>query len=328
MIIFIILGIIAVIYVLYLFFCREKMPNDYCVGFFGTMGSGKTFVSTKKVRASLKKYLKAQKWVRRLRWLLPIPFAICWKRYWCTEVFPWAYSEPLVLSTIPMDFKIHYKVIGKAKRVKSQPLTVSHLLCKTKIPQNTIIYIGEFGKAIASQFDYENAYVQVYLTNWISFCRHWFLGKFGCIIIDEQAPSCIIKEVRVRLGTSYNLSNCWVGRLLPFYRITCEKVSFLNGDTHSDEERRTTDDAETARKFDRKRRFFFGFNNPFRRDYDTRCYSVIYNDGFTIDPPSEFTDLKTRYLPIMPNNDEYNKIFKKDRTKAREAFGQSLRGEE
>lgn len=304
---------------------RERISRDYCIGYFGTMGSGKTFMGVKTVRQRLKSFQRWQKWVKRVRWWIPVARCIpafhrAWKRR-----FPEAYQTIEIYSTIPMSFRLRYSLFRK-RIYSAKPLTVQHLLCYDKLPQNSIIYIGEFGKSIASQFDYDNCFVQLNLANFISFCRHWFLGKFGVIVIDEQAPSCVTKEVRVRLGTSYVLSGCHVGKLFPFYRVQCAKLDFTSGDAvKSDNDQQVVTDENSPRKLDKGKRFFWGFNNPFRREYDTRCYSEIYTDGFTIAAPESFSGMKTNYLPIMPNNAESNKQFKSDRTIARQKFGCRLR---
>ena len=224
-----------------------------------------------------------------------------------------------------MRFKVRYSLF-RSKLYVAEPLTVAHLLCRERLPQNALIYIGEFGKAIASQFDYDNAYVQVNLTSFISFCRHWFLGRFGVIVIDEQAPSSVIKEVRVRLGTSYVLKRCKVGKVLPFYRVTCSKLDFTSGDAvKSDDDRERVNDAESPRKLDKGDRFFWGFHAWWKpREYDSRTYSEMYTQGYTLLPPDHFDGLKTTYLPIMPNNADANKSYSKDRTGTRQRFGESL----
>lgn len=321
----IILSVFAVIYVVFNLVKREHISDDYCVGYFGTMGSGKTFMSVKTIRSRIKRFCTYQKWLQRLMWIIPIAPLIPSFRSWWHKRFADAYQDIRIFSTIPMQFTIKVSLFRKRKFV-AEPLTVAHLMCTEKLPLNALVYIGEFGKAIASQFDYDNAFVQVNLASFVSFCRHWFLGRFGVIVIDEQAPSSVVKEVRVRLGTSYVLKRCKVGKVLPFYRVTCSKLDFTSGDAvKSDDDRETVNDSESARKLDKGDRFFWGFHAWWRpREYDSRTYSEMYYKGFTLVPPERYDGLKTTYLPIMPNNEEANKSFKRDRTVTRQRFGETL----
>ena len=119
---------------------------------------------------------------------------------WRTMHFLWrlnprrkAYKEPILYSNIPVVLKRR----GDEIITLSTPLEKEHLTLEKSLTENCIVLIDELS-TLADQHQYNDPNVCERLGKFFKFYRH-FTGK-GHLYITEQAPSCITKPIRDKLG--------------------------------------------------------------------------------------------------------------------------------
>ncbi len=275
------------------------VSEDTCCGFYGAPGSGKTYSSYQVIADAylrqLARYEKCQSklfgWIRR-------------------KLHPSWNIEPTIYSSIPMQiYGKHRKVIYQAEQ-----LTVEHLLLLSPLSEGASIYIGEFGKSVASQFDYDNPYVKENLTQLVSWIRQWICKDIGRLVIDEQASSSIVKNVRIRLGHQYELSN--FHRFLFFrYAYVDVKEFQCTGDELIELKHYNKKGVEVPQYFLWK----FPYSWEKRKCYDTYCYSDIYLKGMSHKPDFDYSkSLKTCYIPTIECTYDETQLYKRDREKFKE----------
>lgn len=258
------------------------MPNNTVVGFVGTMGSGKTYLSVREAKRAYKKVKLIHIFSKYL--FVPRFFFPRWRR------------KPFLFSNIPVK-------LGRNKYCNV--LLKEHILRQKLLPEGAIVLIDEIGQ-IASQWEYENPYVREQLADFTRFYRHWIDGR---MFVTDQSSDNIVKVVRCRLGIIYHLNNFHRWFLLPFFNVECLPLLMV------EDSQKETSNVELGAK-----QYFFGILH-YRwaekllklRSYDSRCYSEIYRHGAVREPVKYDSTLKTRYLIDISVSRDESKAYKADR---------------
>lgn len=200
-------------------------------------------------------------------------------------------DEPSVYSSFPA-------IIGGEK---THVLKREHLLFQELLPENCVIMISEFSE-IASNLDYANPLVTLYLDMWIRLIRHFYNAY---VVIDDQAFGQVLINIRRRTNTVYNLSNFrrWL-LITPFYKVNVDVLKCIEDTVNVNNIEETNND------------YLFGFL-PYKwmkkKKYDTRCYSDVKYTGFTFRAPDEWSDdLKTDYIIDLSCTKEEEKAYKEE----------------
>lgn len=238
MIVFIILLIILIV-VAFKILKPYFIKYDTTILFTGGLGSGKTLNS---VKYSVKLYKVSCRKIRLKNWFTKI---LRLKR----RIIP----MPILVSNVP----IYTKTLFKGRVFISVPLTRDMLTLNERIPEFSIVLIDEISN-IANQFNWSIEDVQYHVNEFIQFFRH-YVG--GYLILNAQAESEIVKQIRVKLNSYYICMN-FRKFLFFFYRVDllhrlCTGGEDVNVSNFIDE--------------DIKRKYGILFNN-----YDSRYLSDRY----------------------------------------------------
>lgn len=173
-----------------------------------------------------------------------------------------ASKEPILYSNIPIVLKRRGKRILKL----STALEREHLLMEKPLTENCIVLIDELS-TLADQHQYDDPNVCERLGKFFKFYRH-FTGK-GHLYITEQAPSCITKPIRDKLGEIVicrGLKRMW--GFLPFALIPCSVYQVTNGELD-----------ETAEMHIEQTRHIIYYLPYFSKGklYNSRCYKHLYH---------------------------------------------------
>ena len=200
-------------------------------------------------------------------------------------------DEPTVWSNFPA-------VIGGEK---THVLKREHLLFQELLPENCVIMISEFSE-IASNLDYANPLVVLYLDMWIRLIRHFYNAY---VFIDDQAFGQVLINIRRRTNTVYNLSHFrrWL-LITPFYKVNVDVLKCIEDTVNVNNIEETNDN------------YLFGFL-PYKwmkkRKYNTRCYQDVKYTGFTFRAPDEWSDdLKTNYIIDLSCTKDEEKAYKEE----------------
>lgn len=188
----VILGLI--IFFGYKFLKPYFIKHDTTILFCGGLGSGKTLNSVKQAIVLYKKNYSIWK-IKRL-----------WNRF--INLFrkhkkAFREEEPKLYSNIPIR-------IGKKQSIQ---LTMEHLILKERINQKSVVLIDEL-PTLVNQFNWNIKKVKYNLNEFITFFRH-YIG--GYLVVNGQAESEIVKQVRVKLNSYYRTFN--FKKFLCFYRV-------------------------------------------------------------------------------------------------------------
>lgn len=296
----IIIGIILFIIILWQYFCQEKMTHNTVLAFVGTMGSGKTFLA---VREALRAYKKVKlKRIFGKIFLIYRLFEPNWNR------------KPVIYSNFP----IRVRRFGSPDRRYCEVFKKEHILRRELLPDGAITVLDEIGQ-FASQWDYENPYVREQLADFTRFYRHWIDGR---MIVTDQSSDNIVKVVRCRLGIIYHLNDFhrWL-KVMPFFKVDVTPLLCIEDSKQ-----------ETSIEVD-SRSYFFGILHykilsrllNLNR-YNTRCYSRIYREGASRSADPYDKSLKTRYLIDISVSKAMSKDYKDNRNRYREALYQPAPG--
>lgn len=272
-------AIIMAVFVLFNYFGQKRIPKNTLIGFTGSLGSGKTYLG---VREAIKHY----KYTRLLFKLRII------RRK----------TKPLFYSNIPIYLGKQFLFFGEP--VWSRQLTYAHLTGVDRIPEYSTVFIDEFGQ-FASQYDYDNPFVMQYLQKFLRLFRHWTDGK---LIFTDQSSSNIVKALRTRMNQVYHLSDfrrSWIF----FFKVNVQELHFVEDGVQTMTTQEEINDLP----------YFFGylpfkfltFLNPFKKSYDSRCYSITYNP-IQESIPLSWNQYKTNYFIDLPNNTMMRKQFRQD----------------
>ncbi|MBE6601225.1 MAG: hypothetical protein E7637_01805 [Ruminococcaceae bacterium] len=159
--------------------------------------------------------------------------------------------KPMLYTSIPVRI---------SKKEMAVVLTEKHLTLQEKLVPRSVCFIDEIG-SFCSQFDYKAKNADIF-DEFIRFYRHYTLN--GYLVCNDQCSENIVLQVRRRLNTVYNLMGfrTWFGL---FYTVKVRNIS-ISEEIKTIEEKDTEDNMTTL----------IGFL-PFRRRYDTHCYSQRYD---------------------------------------------------
>ncbi len=158
------------------------LKYDTTILFCGGLGSGKSLNSVKTAKTLYRKNLTKWKWKKR--WF---NFKQLFKKKCNREVFN--VEMPLLYSTIPV----------KMGKYQSYQLQKGHLILDLRINQGSVVFIDELPN-IVNQFNWNLEEVQFHLNEFITYFRH-YIG--GYLVVNGQAESEIVKQVRVKLNSYY-----------------------------------------------------------------------------------------------------------------------------
>lgn len=268
--ILILIAIIAT-FIIYKFLKPYFLKIDTTILFCGGLGSGKTLNS---VKMAIQRYkVNLNKWrfkvlITKMKQILnkllhKINKKHALKTYQIDE-------KPLFYSTIP---------IKLSKKEQSIQLTKEHLILKKRINQHSIVLIDELPN-IVNQFNWDLEIVKNNLNEFITYFRHYIDGY---LIINGQAVSEIVKQVRVKLNSYYWCYN-FQKIFFIFYR-----VRILNNQISENQVSLSSEFIEENTKWT------YGII-PFKR-YNTRAYKHRYDKLQSINnTPFNSDDLTTNKI--------------------------------
>lgn len=300
---------------LYMSFRSSTKPKDRVRLYCGTMGSGKSFNAVNDT-------------VRAYKWML-----------FLHKIRPKKYKMPHYYSNIPIQLRKlrrkerNYLSCVCGRKIKNvdhvaefsresgnylRPLleswgvlnkwiTKDHLFLNKLLPDNTCVLLDEMS-LVADQYSHDIPQVREQLVFFIGFCRHWFLGHGGLLACTAQATDSIVKQVRSKFGVCVLLSNFRRFALIsPWYIVNVREM--LN----ADDVRVLDDDVEINKAV---KPYYFGYLGYRKRYYNTRCYSLAYNEKFTHEP--DFCPkLCTRYIIDVQCSKAESKDYVNNREKYR-----------
>lgn len=241
MLVFIIVLIILAV-VLFKVLKPYFIKYDTTILFTGGLGSGKTLNS---VKYALKLYkvtcrkIRIKNFFRKLfkskKRIIPLPYLI---------------------SNVPIYKKRFF--VGDVKYY-SRPLTKEILTLQERIPEYSIVLIDEISMLV-NQFNWNIDEVQYHLNEFIQLFRH-YVG--GYLILNAQAESEIVKQVRVKLNSYYICMN-FRKFLFFFYKVDVLHRLCTGGD-----------DVNTTNFVDEDVKTNFGL---LRNIYDSRYLSERYKN--------------------------------------------------
>lgn len=277
------------------FIRAKKFPMDTVVCLTGGLGTGKTLIA---VNLAIKEYRK-----RLLMWRLGL-----YDRRKGLKIEKKA-EMPKLYSNIPILLKrpiyISRKIIPY-KEYFSEVLTYEHILLLDRIPEYSVILIDEVGQ-VADQYQYDNPFVMQDLQKFIRYYRHFVDGR---LILTDQSSSNIVVAIRRRINKIYNLHD-FKRNWFFFFKVRVQEL-FIAEDVMSTVEQNVHNDYE----------YFYGllplkwlkFLDITRlltyKKYDSRCYSVMYDDVVKKQNDRQHSGYKTDYVIDIPSNAEMRKEFR------------------
>lgn len=190
-----------------LVFLKKKLRKDkvnHEVLYFGETGSGKTLTGVKESLKRLKinrkrviKYNKSLKWKNFFRRLFKKD-----------ELF--VKHLPVIYSNFPINSP--YNIL----------INRDMLLLKERLIEDSIVILDEFG-SMASQFEFNDDELRVNIAEFTGKFRH-YVGENALLVLIDQSPERILKEVKYSLGEIYELQN--FKKILFFYLI--RKIIYIN----------------------------------------------------------------------------------------------------
>lgn len=283
MLLFIIV-LIILIYVCFKLLLQKRIPNNTVIAFTGGLGSGKTFLG---VKYAIKHHKKM---------MLLYTLGIIKKK-------------PEFWSNIPIRY---------TRKKWARQLNYEHLTLKARIEEYSTIFIDELGH-FASQYDYQNPYVMMYLQEFIRFYRHYTDGK---LIITDQTSSNIVVAIRRRINQIYNLHD--FKRFFGFWYYVKVNELLLTEDIMNIKETDKDDEPYFMGYLPFKYLKFLNYLNPFYfKKYDSRTYSINYKAQYQVNF-NVWNQYKTNYFIELPNIGDLKKKFLKDGYVNREIMDKAL----
>ena len=191
----------------------------------------------------------------------------------------------------------------------SVQLTYKHLVLFERQNEYNVTFIDEVGHT-ASQWDFDNPFVMIYIQDYVRFYRH---NYDGTLIYVDQSSSNVAKPIRVRTNKVYNLVD-FRRSFIFFYKVNV--VEIMMGE-----------DIETnySNQFD-ELPYYFG-HLPFKwfkflditrlipfvyKRYESRVYYPIYAHVPLKKPKNWDENLYTKYLIEVPQNNKLKKKYKEE----------------
>lgn len=121
---------------------------------------------------------------------------------------------------------IYRVVLGKLsknsilpKEEMSKVLKYEHITFQERLNEYCVVFIDEIGH-FASQWDYDNPFVMIYLNEFVRFFRHVY---DGFLVYTDQSSENVAKPVRVRTNKVYNLVD-FHRTLIFFYKVNVIEI--------------------------------------------------------------------------------------------------------
>lgn len=189
--------------------------------------------------------------------------------------------KPMLYSNMPIHFKTH---IFGGKKEWAEKLTPAHVMLLKKCTEYSVVLIDEFPQFI-NQFEWRQELVQQNVNEFITLFRH-YVGGFA--IFTAQSESDIVVQVRRKLNQAiwcFDFKKHLFG--LFYTNRMCDIMLSDNVSTMS-----TTLIEENTK-------LHFGLF-PKKGTYDTRCYSIRYNNIYEkANPRKYFDNVKTMFVLRM-----------------------------
>ena len=277
------------------FLRSKKFPQDTVICLTGGLGTGKTLIA---VDQAIKEYRK-----RLLMWRLGLYNKRKGLKLIKKAEMPRLYSNIPLLLRRPI--YISRKLIPH-REYFSEVLTYEHILLLDRVPEYSVVMIDEVGQ-VADQYQYDNPFVMQDLQKFVRYFRHFVDGK---LILTDQSSSNIVVAIRRRINKIYNLHD-FKRNWFFFFKVKVQEL-FISEDIMTTAEENIHKDYE----------FFYGllplkwlrFLDITRlwtyKKYDSRCYSVMYDDVVKKQNDRQHEGYKTDYVIDIPNNAEMRKEFR------------------
>ena len=257
------IGGIILAFVLYKLIKPYFIKYDTTLLFTGGLGSGKSLSSVKTALCLYKRAVSKWKWK-----CFKIKFCNRFKKVENRRPLP---DKPLLISNVPVCIRGKSR---KRKAVYSCSLTREILTLRVRIPEASIVLIDEL-PLLVNQFNWNQKEVKSNLNEFIALFRH-YVG--GYLIVNGQAESEIVKQIRAKLNSGY-----WCfhfQKFLCFYRY--KVIHYMVSENMQSS---ATDFVEDSIKFT------YGIL-PFRKIYDSRYMSERYKRVPVVYEPTHFEGLK------------------------------------
>lgn len=254
-------------FILYKILKPYLIKHDTTITIVGGLGSGKSLTSVKKAVILLRKQ-RFFKWKIYNKWSKFINkcFILPHNRR-CNKVGnnskKWEIrkyrNKPMLYSNIPIHFKTS---IFSKKREWAEKLEESHILLLKRITEYSVVLIDELPQFV-NQFNWNEELVQHNLNEFITFFRHYIGGYF---IVNAQSINDIVVQIRRKLNQAIWCFDFKKHLFGLFYTIRMCDVMI-------------SDSMETISTsfIEDNTKLHFGLFPP-RKTYDTRCYSIRYNN--------------------------------------------------
>lgn len=256
-------GAILAVYLLYKWLKPYFIKYDTTLLFTGGLGSGKSLSSVKTAVTLYKKTLNSWRW-KCLK--IKIKNRI---RKWRKKDLIELPSKPVLLSNVPI-------LLGKKKKkeIYSCQLTREILTLRERVPEYSVVLIDEL-PLLVNQFNWNQEEVKSNLNEFIALFRH-YIG--GYLIVNGQAESEIVKQVRAKLNSGYwcfDFQKFWI-----FYRY--KVIHYMVSENQT---------ASSTEFLDDSVKFTYGIL-PLKKIYDSRYMSERYKRVKKNYDPVRYSSLK------------------------------------
>lgn len=188
---------VVVLFFVYKFLKPYFIRYDTTILYCGGLGSGKTLNSVKQALTLYRKQLMKYRFKKYI-----FKFKNLFRKKENKQVF--TLKEPLLYSNIPIKI---------SSKLQSTKLLKEHLILKTRLNEGSVVFIDEL-PTLVNQFNWNIKEVKYNLNEFITFFRH-YVG--GYLVVNGQAESEIVKQVRVKLNSYYRCFD--FKKFLCFYRV-------------------------------------------------------------------------------------------------------------
>ena len=189
--------------------------------------------------------------------------------------FNYPRPKPMLYSNMPIHYKTHS---WSKKREWAEILQPEHLTLLKKITEYSVILVDEMPQFI-NQFNWNEDLIQKNVNEFITFFRH-YVGGFA--IFTSQSESDIVVQVRRKLNQAvwcFDFKKHLFG--LFYTNRMCDIMLSDNVATM------------TTTQIEDNTKLHFGLFPP-KHTYDTRCYSIRYQNIFEkANPRTNFDNVKT-----------------------------------
>lgn len=258
-----IVGGVALAILLYKLIKPYFIKYDTTLLFTGGLGSGKSLSSVKTALTLYKRSIMQWRW-KTFKTKLFNRFRKDEKK----QPLP---DKPLLISNVPVCLRSKTK---KRKAVYSCSLTKEILTLRARIPEKSVVLIDEL-PLLVNQFNWSEKEVKSNLNEFIALFRH-YVG--GYLIVNGQAESEIVKQIRAKLNSGY-----WCfhfQKLFIFYRY--KVIHYMVSENMQ---------SSTTDFLDDNVKFTYGIL-PLRKIYDSRYMSERYKRVPVKYEPQHFNGLK------------------------------------